>query len=309
MFYEAMNEIKRKTQPDLIEHTSYSRVREQPGWPASFCVNLSVVSTDYGSIQRKITVYSASNPVSSSPPTDCIISTPFWSCHVNFSTLAILLIIHMYFNMHFLSLPGWFMVAFLPVLFPSPLDHVYPASVCANAACTHTTSAYLYAGRHRAKPPQLSETFGVGGKENVFDGKCKGLTDNSDEKLWGGNREEGRWTEIRKERRWWWMTRREWQKSESAQISSGSSKGFECSVKRIRTGDKTNVEKGRDHRAWSRPWILAPALPLYPSAAASVFSLFHNLNQKKSLIEANIVFKDTFRLNWVSPPVLHQLSP
>lgn len=129
---------------------------------------MSVVSTDYGSIQRKITVYSASNPVSSCPPTDCIISSPFWSCHVNFSTLAMLLIIHMYFNMHFLSLPGWFMVAFLPVLFPSPLDHVYPASVCANAACTHTLHLRIctQAGTERSLPS--SPRRSVSGERRTF---------------------------------------------------------------------------------------------------------------------------------------------
>ena len=57
------------------------------------------------------------------------------------------------------------------------------------------------------------------GKEGNVDGECKGLTDSIvEEKLRNseGNRQEGRGGEgeIRRERIWWRMTRREWQKCE-----------------------------------------------------------------------------------------------
>lgn len=123
---------------------------------------MSVVSTDYESILRKIVVSSASNTVSVSGPEDNILSAPFLSCRQLwslYSTLVLLPIIHIYFKFktHFLSLPGLFMDAFLPVLFPSSLDRIYPASVCANTRSINTTSAYCRVRAEREKLPRLAE--------------------------------------------------------------------------------------------------------------------------------------------------------
>ena len=171
------------------------RVREQPGWPASFCVNMSVISTDYWSFQRKITVSSASNTVSSCPPADCIVSAPFWSPHINFTILA-RLIIHIYltcisclYQADSRFLFCLFCFHHLLIMFTQRL------SVLMQSVHTHThTHRHLRISTQaqRDASPALRDAR-CRGKENGFDGKCKGLTDNSEEKLWGGSQEEGRW--------------------------------------------------------------------------------------------------------------------
>lgn len=147
LFYEDMNEIKSKTQPDLIERTDtntrHIQKRRSSQADHHFSANMSLVSTDYRSIQREIVVLSASNTVSSCALVDSIASAPFLSCYVNFCTWTTSVIIHIYFQFKtfFPSLPGWFSGAFMPVPFPSSLHHVYIVSVYADTGSTKATSA------------------------------------------------------------------------------------------------------------------------------------------------------------------------